>query len=534
MFIPYSADLALGRLPKVSIAVMLLCCLIYWQQDRNDTAIENALWHFCTQTDLFDPPPERQQGKPERPNSFCHLMLRIIHTAPDPEHRLAEVLKIGDLAKSSNIEAAYRQFQQTSPPQSFTSQLLYLPESWWNIWRVITSSLAHSGFYHLLFNLIFFFAFAPALELIIDSHWRYLTTLLLMALAASWSYSVWVAAGHEATPSLGLSGVVTGLMGLSAWLMPKARIRTLLFWGIPPITVYIPAIWLVLFYVGADAFDLFTEGMSGSTNIVAHVFGGVGGYLIGLFWFNKRRREIAPELNEAIEEAFIRRRDPSGLHYHHPQRHQRFEQAQYERRAQHAFERYTEQLCYLADKGQHTEVISQLLKRFEAYQTSPEVYEELYQALCQLPDGRSQNCLARLLCHLYLQKSDKRSAARIAEQQIGRNPQFALGSYAEMMMLVEVLMNWQQYQAALNLLTQATARYPHDHQWVNNLLLEAELWLQGMGDRERCRDCFKILQQQSEQLSPLEKQQVIKALQRLLPSKPLFNAEVELNNSANP
>lgn len=395
-----------------------------------------------------------------------------------------------------------------------SDQLVYRPLQWWDLWSVITSSLAHADIYHILFNLIFFFAFTPALEVLIGNSLHFLLTLFLTALAACWSYTIYVELGSfPPIPSLGLSGVVTGMMGLSAYLMPKARIRTLLFWGFPPITLYIPAMGLALFYIGRDALDLLTEGM-GQVNIVAHVFGGVAGYFIGLIAFRTRRQEILPELNEEIEESLIRR---DLTLEHRPFRRKRVEQEQYERRAKQAFENYKAQLYSLIDKRRYAEVISQLLQRFDEYQASPEVYEEIYQEFRQLPNDRSQNCLARLLCHLYLNRSDYRSAARIAEQQVERNPLFALGSYAEMMVLVKMQIHWQQPQAALHLLIQAAERYPHDHQGVTDLLLEAELWWQGMGERERCIDCFRVLKQRGEPLSQAEKQQILAAWQRLFP-----------------
>lgn len=49
----------------------------------------------------------------------------------------------------------------------------YQPTSW-NPIAMITSSLAHADWFHLLGNLVFFLAFAPALETLIGSKIRYI------------------------------------------------------------------------------------------------------------------------------------------------------------------------------------------------------------------------------------------------------------------------------------------------------------------------------------------------------------------------
>ncbi|MCP3689701.1 MAG: rhomboid family intramembrane serine protease, partial [Gammaproteobacteria bacterium] len=133
-----------------------------------------------------------------------------------------------------------------------TQMLWYVPQSW-NPLTMVTSSLAHANWLHLLGNLAFFLAFAPALEALIGNRLRHLWIMLFISLVVGISYSAsFLISNSEPLPTLGLSGVVTGMIGLSAYLMPHARIRVfcwvIIFWKI----IYIPAWILAAIYIGLD------------------------------------------------------------------------------------------------------------------------------------------------------------------------------------------------------------------------------------------------------------------------------------------
>ena len=82
---------------------------------------------------------------------------------------------------------------------------------------------------HMVGNMIFFLAFAPALELLVGNNFRYIWIMLFISFVVGVSYSMSILiGGSEAIPTLGFSGVVMGMMGLAAYLMPQARIRV--FW----------------------------------------------------------------------------------------------------------------------------------------------------------------------------------------------------------------------------------------------------------------------------------------------------------------
>ena len=181
-----------------------------------------------------------------------------------------------------------------------TESLAYFPASW-NPITMVSSALAHGGFLHLLGNLVFFMAFAPALEILVGNVIRFVGVLVFVAIVTGISYSLWtLVSGDPEIPTLGLSGVVMGTIGLAAFLMPKARIRVF-FWLIVWKTLYVQAWILALIYIGLDAWAVFADGNQGGINLVAHVSGGLAGYAAGWLWFRERKEEVRDELDSEIE-----------------------------------------------------------------------------------------------------------------------------------------------------------------------------------------------------------------------------------------
>ena len=82
-----------------------------------------------------------------------------------------------------------------------TGYLAYFPQSW-NPVKMISSAFAHGSWFHLIGNMIFYLAFAPALEALIGSKLRYLGIMLAVSLVVSICYSISTLAGNSlALPS---------------------------------------------------------------------------------------------------------------------------------------------------------------------------------------------------------------------------------------------------------------------------------------------------------------------------------------------
>ena len=94
--------------------------------------------------------------------------------------------------------------------------------------------------------------------------------------------------GQAPVPSLGLSGVVMGMMALFVYFVPRARISFFYWFIIKVGTLAIPG-WLVALWVlGGDMYDNLVRTAS-HTNFVAHLGGALMGLLIGMLVFRQKR-----------------------------------------------------------------------------------------------------------------------------------------------------------------------------------------------------------------------------------------------------
>ncbi len=174
---------------------------------------------------------------------------------------------------------------------------------------MLTSALAHADFMHLLGNMIFYLAFAPALEILIDNKLKYIWIMVFISFAVGISYSLSVVIGSDVPrPSLGFSGVVMGMIGLSAYMMPKARIKVLWWYIIAAKTFYVPAWILAICYIGLEIWTMLTASDYGGVNVVAHVAGGITGYLYGYLWLKECKEDTEEALAHEIKAMEIERK----------------------------------------------------------------------------------------------------------------------------------------------------------------------------------------------------------------------------------
>lgn len=149
-----------------------------------------------------------------------------------------------------------------------------------SVLRSLSSAFVHGGLLHLVGNLFFFYCFAGAIE----QRARviaFMLVFLAMALGTDLAYA-YLAKG--AVPSVGISGVVTGFMGMFLVRYPRDRIECLVWflWVIRRIQV--PGVLFVLTYVAFD-YIAFRQGDDTGINHAAHLYGFLIGAMLQLvFW----------------------------------------------------------------------------------------------------------------------------------------------------------------------------------------------------------------------------------------------------------
>ena len=302
-FFPFRLDISLPRLPWLVILISLACIVVFVAQQRSEKRIELALEQFCqpqhdrqlytTMVVLHIPPTART----------CRALMASILASDDQR---AFILRLvdrvirhpGALFRDRPLMQwlvldTWSRFQRLVPDGYLTSRLWYRPIRIDPV-RMITAAFAHGSWSHLLGNLAFFLIFASALEIILGS-WRFLLVVISLALGTHLFYFLFSHMRGDPTPTIGLSGVVMGVMAMMAWFLPRVRVRCLLWFLFIVRIVLVPAWLFVGWYIGWDAWRLFSGADSGGVNLVAHVSGGMLGVLLGQWFFQERRRRLRLE-----------------------------------------------------------------------------------------------------------------------------------------------------------------------------------------------------------------------------------------------
>lgn len=300
VFLPIKVDLDLHRLPIVTLAVAILCVLVYYLQAQNEDEVLQATQQFCQQPTSRTTNQVMDAIIGDHDAESCELLFWYLRFNGNVEESLRELADqaapVTGIARQASADYVYEQVNQRYQefllfiPDSMTEQLWYHPHSW-NPWRMITASFSHSGWSHLIGNLFFFVAFAMAAETIVG-HAALVGLILLYAIGTHVVYSLAVIAASDALPTVGLSGVVMAVIALLSYFLPRGNIRCL-FWIFIYARFFQVPIWLFAgWYVGWDVYNLINDDGQSGVNFVAHVSGAALGYGSGFFLFRRRKREI--------------------------------------------------------------------------------------------------------------------------------------------------------------------------------------------------------------------------------------------------
>jgi membrane associated rhomboid family serine protease len=163
---------------------------------------------------------------------------------------------------------------------------------------VFTGMFMHASWEHILGNMLFFWIFGNNVE---DSMGR--VTFLLWYLAAGIAASAlqtfitlqFATTGGASVPNIGASGAIAGVLGAYFILLPRAKVLTLIFFGIILIRE-IPAFWFLLIWFGLQAWSgglsILQPQAGGGTAFFAHI----GGFAFGILTVKlfARRPPLAP------------------------------------------------------------------------------------------------------------------------------------------------------------------------------------------------------------------------------------------------
>jgi membrane associated rhomboid family serine protease len=159
---------------------------------------------------------------------------------------------------------------------------------------LVTSMFLHSGWSHILGNMIFLWAFGPAME---DSMspWRFAGFYLLGGLVAMMGQIALTA--DSTIPTLGASGAIAAVMGAFLVTYPRDQIRSLFFFFFFVRITFIPAVFLIGFWFLVQLVNVgsVVAVQHGGVAYVAHVSGFIfGAITVKLF---QPKRVYPPRAN---------------------------------------------------------------------------------------------------------------------------------------------------------------------------------------------------------------------------------------------
>ncbi|MDJ0909638.1 MAG: rhomboid family intramembrane serine protease [Woeseiaceae bacterium] len=311
LFLPIKADFPLPRIPVLTFVVCLVCVGVFMAQLEQHKDFFRDITRYC-----YSDQSRLEQMVFERMNSpgpytaECRKgnTMHTISTAEDSEAMLDEIASgarplVGFSAEDSReyirqmLEEELVRYERIVPEHPNVGFAYYTGS--WNVWHMITSAFSHGDFWHIFFNLIVFVAFAATVEALAGPIMFVVSVLAISLFTGVFSSISGMASGvHFWT--LGLSGVVWGMMGLFGYLLPRGNIRCFFWFFVIVGTVAIPGWVLSLWFVGKEVFAIFATDDHGFVNVMAHATGGISGYLFGVL-FLRRQKEQARDLQLALD-----------------------------------------------------------------------------------------------------------------------------------------------------------------------------------------------------------------------------------------
>jgi membrane associated rhomboid family serine protease len=164
--------------------------------------------------------------------------------------------------------------------------------------KMFTSVFTHHDIWHLAGNLFFFYCFARTVETQM-SILGYLLAFVAFVLVTNLAYAA-SANGH--IPTMGLSGVVWGFMGMFLVRYPKDYIDCFVFVR----TVEVPALVFILAFFAFDVVA-YRQSELASVNYVAHFAGFAAGVAFKLAFWNSLTTEVPEPKRQSAAAARIAR-----------------------------------------------------------------------------------------------------------------------------------------------------------------------------------------------------------------------------------
>lgn len=301
LFFPYRPDIYYKKFPILTNLVIAACIFLFYTQQQSIADHSEHTRLFCADKFERDIVLLFNKISETNPDGACVYVLDKLHQSGHNEPIIDEIINqlppYKMLGHEESIEfntkaltTVYNKYRETAP-ESILSKITYDPKSL-NPFNMIVPSFSHGDIFHLVGNLLFFYAFSITVELVLG-FWLYLFSFTLIGVGSYLFYALLSLNDPLALPTLGLSGIVMGMMALKAYLTPGVRIKCFFWFLIFFKRFFIPAWLLAIWYIGWDSLYLVTDSGSPQVNIAAHVGGAITAMIVALLFFRKIKLEIA-------------------------------------------------------------------------------------------------------------------------------------------------------------------------------------------------------------------------------------------------
>ncbi len=290
MFLPYSLDLPyrqsldLRGYPFFTMVFGVACIVIFTLQVFSELAYKEAIINYCQNELTASVKPILEKLGSESVFDTCVSFMVKWDINYDSKSLDFFAYKAQlSLQEEQILANELKRFNLIVVDDPLTAK-------WWhnplnsNLIQYITSSFLHADWKHLLFNLIFFFAFSVTIEKLIGSVF-YLAFFLLCCYTTGVAYESGVFGVYGYKPTIGLSGVVAGLMALTAFVYPLKKMKVFVWVLVLVTTVRVPVILIVGFYIFSDVYGLAYLTEESNINYVSHLAGSVTGLFGALLYY---------------------------------------------------------------------------------------------------------------------------------------------------------------------------------------------------------------------------------------------------------
>jgi len=289
--IPLTGKMSVRNPPIVTIAIILINCLVWFVLQAGDTDKQYDASEFYFTSGLVNIEISHylayRDGRLQDPvevmtdDQFDEETLVQNYLAMQGDDLFQQKLRNDEIIRPS--EQAYTEWKDLKTEYELMSSQLtsrrygFIPEQK-SLLTSFTYMFMHGSTGHLLGNMIFLWIVGCMLEMGLG-RLQYTALYIIGGLFAVWLF--WLIYMTSTIPLVGASGAIAGLMGAFAVLFGKKRVKIFYSLGFYFNYLKIPAIILLPIWIGNEFYQLFGGGTT-HVAYVAHIGGLIGGALFGI------------------------------------------------------------------------------------------------------------------------------------------------------------------------------------------------------------------------------------------------------------